>query len=235
MKKFYKSVSIQEIDQGYSICLDGKAIKTQNKNLLFTKKKNLADLIVKEWDSQGEDIKASYMYFTQFLGTAIDYICIQRNIISEKLMNFLNTDLLCFRTTYPADLANRQETLWDPWIKWFDKEAGVELKVTRDLIALEQPGKAIAYVGSVLEKLDDNALTICHFITTLSGSIILGLAFIEGKISPEEVLEIINVEDNYKAEVYNEAHHGRAPHVETKLDLLKAELAASEQYLQATR
>lgn len=52
--------------------------------------------------------------------------------------------------------------------------------------------------------------------TTIAGSIVLGLALAQGDLSPEAVLELIFLEENHKASLYDAEKYGPDPYIDQK-------------------
>ena len=104
MKRFYTLASTQEKNGQYYITLDGKTVKTQSGHDLGTPSKALAEAIMAEWAAQGEEILPDSMPLTQILNTKIDRVSEQRDVMSKTLLNYLDTDLLCYRANEPEEL-----------------------------------------------------------------------------------------------------------------------------------
>lgn len=230
MKRFYKLVTASRSDQGYHVHLDGKPVKTPAGKALFAPTMKLAEAIAAEWRDQEKDINPETMPLTQLLTTALDRKD-EREAITAGVMNYLDTDLLCYRTETPADLAGKQAEMWDPWLSWFEKESGVELETTTSLMALKQPQAAHDCLREQVEVLSDLAFFVMQNVTALSGSVILAFAFIKGALDADAFYEAVMVEDHYKAEIYDESRYGTAPHEEKKRAALRTELEASRLFL----
>ena len=67
MKKFYRMVSTHQDDQGFTVQLDGKTVKTPAQKPLLSVTESLAQQIAKEWQEQGDEIVPDTMPLTQFL------------------------------------------------------------------------------------------------------------------------------------------------------------------------
>jgi chaperone required for assembly of F1-ATPase len=171
------------------------------------------------------------MPLSQILTTKIDRIARERQAIHALLMKYLDTDLLCYRTSQPPEMAQNQKETWDPWLDWFEQEFGLRLLTTEDLRALKQPDAAYQAVETRIKDLDDEQFTILQLVTSSSGSLVLGLAFIAGKATPDDVFEAARVEESFKAELYNEKTHGPDPAEEKKDAAIKADLIAAAKYL----
>ncbi len=231
MKRFYTMASHKKSDGGYVIQLDGKTVKTPLGQDMMSPSKALADGIVAEWAAQEEKVKPDTMPLTQLLTTAIDKIR-DREKITEGCMRYLDTDLVCYWTKEPEDLAKLQKEKWGAWVKWFEGHFEIPLYTTTKIDALTQDEEAHKRVWNYIESLDDYYFTIVHVLTSLSGSLILALAFSEGDITPEELFAASYLEELYRGELYNEALHGAAPQEETERESFKKDAAAALQFLE---
>lgn len=231
MKKFYKVVSKADVPGGFAIHLDGRPVKTPAGNVLLVPFGKLADEIVREWAAQDEHIVPDSMPLTQILTTAQDHVGRERKDMTKRVLAYLNTDLICYRTTHPGALAQLQASCWDPWVDWFKQRYGAALETTTGLTALRQPGKAHEAATEFVENLDDYRFTVVQMVTSLTGSLVLALAFMAGDASPDQLYEAANVEENYKGAVYNESDHGAAPLQEKAQAAMKRDLAAARKFL----
>ena len=230
MKRFYKLVSSKKVSDGYALQLDGKNIKTPLGQVIQAPTQALMDAIVLEWAEQGEKVKPETMPLTQILTTAIDKIR-DREKITESCMRYLDTDLVCYWCKDPEELAKKQKEVWGAWVKWFESHFEVPLYTTKKIEALTQDEEAHKRVWNYIESLDDTYFTIVQIMTSLSGSLILALAFSEGDITPEEIYEASYLEELYRGDIYNEDVHGAAPNEEAERELFKRDAKAALTYL----
>lgn len=230
MKRVYKMASYTKTEDGFVIQLDGKTVKTPLSQPLAAPNKIIADVIVQEWVSQGDNIIPDTMPITQFLTTAIDRTR-DRDAITKTLLKYLDTDLLCYRVKEPVDLAKRQKEVWDRWLTWFDEHFESPLEVTYKIDALTQDPDTHKQIWNYLEALDEYYFTVLQIITSLTGSIVLGLAFLEHEATPEDVFNAAELEEIYHAEIAGEAEHGADPVQERRQKTLKRELDTSKQFL----
>ncbi len=230
MKKFYTLVSTKKTDEGFAIQLDGKSVKTPSGQTLVAPSKPLADAIVQEWAAQDDTIDANSMPLTALLNTAIDRAR-DRETLTKSLLKYLDTDLLCYRVKEPAALAAREKETWDKWLTWFDEHFEVPLDVTFGLDALSQDEEAHDRVWNYLEGLDEYYFAILQVVTSQAGSIVMGLAFVEGEITPDELFDAHWLEEKYYAEIANEAIHGEDPVIAKKQAAMRAEIEAAQRFL----
>lgn len=228
--RFYTMVSSSKTDEGYAIQLDGKTIQTPNKLNLVAPSKALADTIILEWSEQVDTVKPDTMPLTQILTTAIDKIR-DRQAITQSVMRYLDTDLICYWAKEPEEFSKHQKEIWGRWVKWFDEHFEVPLYTTKKIDAIKQDDEAHKRAWNYIEALDDQYFTILHIITSLSGSMILALAFVEGDIEPAELFEASYLEELYKAKHYNEDLHGASPEEEAEREAFKRDAQAAQDYI----
>lgn len=231
MKRFYEHVHTAETPKGWRILLDGKPVLTPNRSSLLAPSEILAEKIVREWDAQKEEINPQTMPLTQILSTKIDRISHERQSMTELLMKYLDTDLLCYRTDHPPELRAQQIESWDPWLLWYEKQFGTPLQSTETLVALKQPQQAHETTRSHIESLDDDLFVILQLVVPLSGSLILGLALINAAATAQQIFDASHIEEHFKAALYNEKKYGQDPLQEQKDQTAKRDLTAAEEYL----
>lgn len=232
MKKFYKLVSTRQDEAGgHVVELDGKPVRTPGGRKLVAPARALADAIALEWSRQGEMIIPDSMPLTQILTTVLDYIPRERAAITDKLLGYLNTDLLCYRAVHPPAMAERQAACWDPWLSWFEKRYNAALLTTTGLNALTQPDELHGRIRREIAAMDDMRFGVLQMVTALAGSLVLALAFNDDEATPDEVFAAANAEEIYKAEIYDEAIHGLAPLQEQKQRAMKRDLEAARIFL----
>lgn len=227
VKRFYKTAAADCVFGVYRIALDGKPVKTPSGVTLTIPNEDLAAEVVREWAGQGEDIVPDSMPLTQILVTAQDRVGRERAAMQAAVLAYIDTDLLCYRTDLPAETARRQAILWDPWLDWFTREYGCSLYVTEKLQALEQSAAAHEVVKKSVAGLDDLRFSVLQLVVSMTGSLVLGLAFVGGVADAGRVLEAAHAEEDYKAEIYNESVHGRAPHQERSRMAARRDLEAA--------
>lgn len=232
MKRFYKLVSTLETPGGFQICLDGRPVKTPLGRGLLCATQALADAVLREWAEQSENVLPDTMPLTQLVSTQIDQVVENRPAMSTAILKYLDTDLLCYRAgEEPEGQAEAQCAAWDPWLDWFAERFGVRLATTDGLAALRQPEAAHEKLESAVKALDDARFTILQLVTPLTGSVILGMAFVEGAVSPDEAFAAARVEERFKAGIYNEALYGPDPAQEKKDKAALRDLRAAAEFL----
>lgn len=231
MKRVHKLASHTKTEDGFVVQLDGKTVKTPLAQPLAAPNRVIADAIVAEWSAQGDEIVPDSMPMMQVLTTAIDGQR-ERAAVTKTLLGYLDTDLLCYRVKEPVELAKRQKEIWDRWLTWFDEHFESPLEVTYGLQALKQDSDTHKQIWNYLEALDEYYFTVLQIVTSLSGSIVLGLAFLEHEATPEDVFNAAELEEIYHAEIAGEEIHGADPVQEKRQRVMKRELASAKTFLE---
>jgi chaperone required for assembly of F1-ATPase len=231
MKRVYKLASYSKTEDGFAIQLDGKTVKTPLAQPLAAPNKAIADAIVQEWSAQEDQIIPDSMPITQMLTTALDRTR-ERDTMTKTLLKYLDTDLLCYRVKEPVDLSKRQKEVWDRWLTWFDEHFESPLEVTFGIDALTQDADTHKQIWNYLEALDEYYFTVLQIVTSLTGSIVLGLAFLEHEATPEDIFNAAELEEIYHSEIANEAVHGADPVQERRQNALKRELATAKRFME---
>ncbi len=232
MKRFYKIVSTAEKDGGWVVELDGKNVRTPGGLSLTAPVEPLAKVIAQEWDAQETDILPDTMPLTQLLVTALDRVEQERAAIQDNVLGYLNTDLLCYRASEPPELVARETAARDPWLQWFTKYFGESLGTTTGLMALTHSERAHNLVAHEVRSLDLWAFNVLQVITAATGSLVLALAFVKGPADESDLLRALYVEEDYKADIYNEEFYGRAPQEEKNIKAVVRDLKAARQFLE---
>lgn len=232
MKRFYKLVSTEKVTDGYHILLDGRPVKTKAKAFLCATNAAIADRLLQEWADQTDDIVPDTMPFTQILNTQIDRVSAERDVMSAAVLKYLDTDLLCYPTDMPQDLAKQQHESWQPFLDGFFKTVfGYELQTTTALAAVKHPAEVHKVVADYVHGLDDARFTILQLVTSISGSLILALAMVRGGASAALLLEACFIEETFKDALYDAEKYGGDPMLEKAKKSAMQDFQAAEDYL----
>lgn len=197
-KRFYKEVFVGEAEDGFSILLDGRPIKTPAKRTLAVPSRAAAELLATEWRNQAEEINPVKMPVTRLVNTALDGIAAELDAVFDDIVKFAGTDLLCYRADNPQSLIDMQATHWDPVIYWAADAFGARFILAEGIIHREQPEAAISAFAGALER-HRSALKLAslHTVTTLTGSALIALAFAEGRLTAEQAWQAAHVDEDW--------------------------------------
>ena len=201
MKRFYKEATAEQDASGWSVLLDGRAIKTPAKKTLSVPSQALAEAVAAEWAVQDEVIDIERMHLTRLVNVALDRVGEQRGGMIDELVKYCETDLLCFLAETPADLRARQTEAWGPVRDWAGQALDIVLmEVPGGILAAPQPPASLEAARTYASGLDDLRLTGVNFGLGLFGSALLSIAVCEGQLSAEQAYEMSILDELYQAE-----------------------------------
>ncbi|QLF70622.1 ATPase [Peteryoungia desertarenae] len=222
-KRFYTSVSVEAVETGYGIHLDGKSVKTPAKNPLSLPSREAADLVAAEWAAQHEVINPASMPVTKLANTAIDAVSKTVDEVAAEILRFAGTDLLCYRADGPQELVARQTARWDPVLAWLATAHGARLILAEGVIHQSQPAEALAAFERALTRhRDPFHLSALHVFTSLTGSAVLALALVEGEIDLDTAWSLAHLDEDWTIE-----HWGSDAEAEARREARYQEFAAA--------
>lgn len=230
MKRFYESVTLVEVEQGFAVTLDGKAVRTPAGNPLRLPNRPLAEAVAEEWRRQEADIDAAAMGLTRLANTAIDLVAMRRdNIIAEAAV-FAGTDLICYRVDGQPALSQRQEECWQPLVEWAAERFGAELAVTTGIAPVEQPPGVLKAISAAIGSYPDFPLTALHAVTAACGSVVIALALAEDRLDADAAWQAAHLDEDFQA-----GRWGDDPEQRERLDAVRRDIADAGLLLQLCR
>ncbi|GAB0117528.1 ATP12 family protein [Acidisoma sp. 7E03] len=232
MKRFWTETGTTRGAEGHVILLDGKPMRLPGGEVLTIAGTALAEAIAAEWRSmpmQAEVVPA-LLPLTQLAATTQFRIPAKRAETEAAIAAYGRSDLLCYRAAEPPDLVQRQQQLWQPWLDWATRRHDALLQVTRGIGFLEQPATSLAALDAAVAALDDAGLATLGVLVPLYGSLVLGLAVIDGALDAAEAYRLSVLDEIFQAERWGEdadAANRRAQKA--------AEAADAARYLALTR
>ncbi|WP_340150271.1 ATP12 family protein [uncultured Sneathiella sp.] len=227
MKRFYKTVTAEEDGGVYSVCLDGRVIKTPAKAHLRLPTRALAEAIAGEWNAQSDKIEPANMPLMQAAATAIDRVTPQREKVIDEIAAYGGSDMVCYRACYPVSLVEKQAAAWDPMLAWIKNRHQVTLHVAEGIMHIQQPGESLAKLRALVSGQQDMTLAPLYNITALCGSLVIALAVLDGRITAEDAFEISEIDETHAMEQW-----GSDAEAVKRRENNKESLAASARFLQ---
>lgn len=228
MKRFYKNVSAKSENNRFIICLDNKPIKTPAGHSMAIRQPKLADAVIQEWDNQQEKIDPKTMPLTQLINVKIDKAqdYAERKELEDALLQYINSDLICYYAEGPDSLVAVQRKHWAPLQQIFEEETGLALKTTEGICYVEQHPELEAVGRQYLENLDAAHFAAFQSIVAPLGSFFIAKAFVDGHITAHEAFDAAQIDELHQMETW-----GADTEVEKKHDALREELSAVEEFL----
>jgi chaperone required for assembly of F1-ATPase len=204
MKRFYKDVSVGPLEDGFSVLLDGRPVRTPGRNMLVLPTQKLADAIAQEWRAQGEEVIATTMPLLRLANTVVDGVAANRAEVIDAILRYGENDLLCYRAHQPCELVSRQREGWDPLLDWVRGRHGAEMRVAEGLTHVDQAPDALLALRQALETQSAFTIGALHVIASITGSVVLALAVADGLISGRDAFALSRIDETHQAETWGE-------------------------------
>ena len=226
MKRFYKEAAAGEAAEGagrFAVLLDGRPVKTPAKRALAVDSRPLAEAIAAEWQAQGEELDPQSMPLMALTCSALDLIPQRREQEIGELAAYGETELLCYRSEKPGELAERQAAAWQPLLDWAERHLDAPLLVVETITHSPQPPQSLAALRRAIEAQGDLELAALSLAVRSSGSLVIGLALSRGALTPEEAFDAAEVDASYQIELWGEDSEAEKRRAGVRRDLEAAE------------
>lgn len=207
LRRFYAAVTVAAGEGGFALLLDGRTMRTPARRALAAPVAALAEALAAEWRAQAEQVDPATMPVTRLANTIIDGVADAPAAVAAEIEKYLGTDLVCYRASTPAGLVARQAAAWDPLVGWARDALGARFVLAEGMTHVAQPAEAIAAARKAIptEMADPGApwrLGALGAITTLTGSALIGLALLHGRISVEEAWAAAHVDEDWNMQTW---------------------------------
>ncbi|MDT9599228.1 ATP12 family chaperone protein [Sphingosinicella rhizophila] len=204
MKRFYKQAEAAPAEDGYRILLDGRPVKTPDRNSLVVPGDALGGAIAEEWNRQGERIDPRTMPFTGLANAAIDRVLPDPAAFASTLARYGESDLLCYRAEGPQALVERQAEAWDGLLDWGRQRFDVDFEIVCGIMHRPQPGRTIEQLGRAVTARDAFRLAGLSPLVTIAGSLLIALALDEGAIGLDAAWAAAALDESWQAETWGQ-------------------------------
>ena len=223
-RRFWTDAAVEAAAGGFAVRLDERPVRTPAKAELIVPSRALADGVAGEWRAQGETVDPWSMPLTRAANAALDRVTPMRAAVADELAGYGESDLLSYRAERPDALIERQSAAWDPMLDWMDDRFGARLATTRGVMPAPQPANAVEALRAHVHAITAWELTALSEFVTLTGSLVLGLAVMEGASAVSDIWDASRIDETWQAEQWGED--------EEEADRIAAKRAA---FLQADR
>ncbi|KAJ7905346.1 hypothetical protein B0H14DRAFT_2659926 [Mycena olivaceomarginata] len=190
MKRFWKNATVGQKDGSYTVLLDNRALKTPSGNTLLVppQKSLVSTLIAAEWENQETFLKHHALPMTALASRAIDAMVDEttRAEVRQALLDYLDTDTICFYQDYPPQLVDLQAQHWDPLLSWARSTFGVELHTSDSLLFNSQPDETKSKMDQILSTFDHWEMAAMERATYTTKSFIIALALVKKHLTVEQ-------------------------------------------------
>lgn len=221
-KRFWKSATAEPCEGGFTVRLDGRPVKTPAKAPLVVPTRALAEAIAAEWNAQDGVVRPETMPCTRTANSAIDKVRVQFADVAGMIAAYGASDLLCYRAEEPDGLVTRQKAGWDPLLDWARDALNAPLTTGIGVIPVPQDPGSLDALARRVQSTTAFELAALHDLVAISGSLVLGLAVIEGRLSAEEAWTLSRIDETWQAELWGEDEEAAESAARKRADLLHA-------------
>jgi chaperone required for assembly of F1-ATPase len=203
-KRFWKTATVKPIEDGFTVLLDSRPVRTPAKAPLIVPTHAMAEAIAAEWDAQNDVLDPMTMPVTRGANAAIDKVRTQRHEVTDLLAEYGDSDLLCYRAAEPEALIQRQAAGWDPILDWAATSLDARLAVGEGVMHVPQSPNTLEKLQTELAMFDDFALAAAHDLISISGSLVLALAVTKGALAAEDAWLLSRIDEHWQIEQWGE-------------------------------
>ena len=204
MKRFWKDVRVTREGDAYGIALDTRPVRTPGRTPLAVPTPALAEAIADEWRAVDTDIDPRAMPLTGLSNAAIDRIAPDPRSFAQGLARYGESDLLCYRAELPEPLVERQRAAWDPLLDWARARYDVHFETVVGVMPTPQPRATLVRLGEAIGARTAFELAALSPIVSVTGSLVLALALLEGAADAETVWTAARIDDDWQVEMWGE-------------------------------
>lgn len=203
-KRFWQDVGVARCADGFEVLLDGRRLRTPIKTALTVPTQALAEAIAQEWAAQEDQIDPLSMPVTRAANATLDKVMPQRAEVAAHLADYGGSDLICYRASHPEGLVAAQAKAWDPLVDWAATRLQAPLQITSGVMPVAQDAAVLHRLADRVGALDPFALTAFSDLVSLSGSLVIGFAAIEGAFPLDQLWEASRIDEAYQIAEWGE-------------------------------
>ncbi|KAI8319637.1 ATP12-domain-containing protein [Martensiomyces pterosporus] len=208
IRRFWRSVGVEERDGKYVVALDKRPIKTPDgKQVQIPKNQHiLAMLVAGEWESQKEFLGSHSLPLTSLVCRSMDGLCDAqvRSGVIDRLLKYFQTDSACLHEDFPHALVELQQKHYQPIVNWASSTYGIDIQVTSNIFTLRQSPEATEKLRGIVAQFSPLKLAAFEKTVMTAKSFLIGLALVEQHLSVEEAALAAQVEANSQTQLWGE-------------------------------
>lgn len=223
-RRFYREARVEPHEGGaFVLTLDGRPARTPGRQTLALPTTALGEAVASEWQAQGDEVDPATMPLTRLANSAIDGVAPNMPGVTDDLVKYGGSDLVCYRAGEPERLAAAQACAWDPILAWAREALGARFVLSEGVTFIGQPEPAIEAIRANLAGVTSPfALAALHVMTTLTGSVLIALAHAAGELSAEEAWATAHVDERFQESVWGEDEEALKRRALRRADFLAA-------------
>ncbi|CAK86133.1 unnamed protein product (macronuclear) [Paramecium tetraurelia] len=181
------------------IKLDGKSIKTQQRNILAVPSPQLAACIAQEFNRQKEFLSFKQMPLMMLARNAIDldYDATNREYTEKTIISHLENDIILHRRNQNSQLLKIQQQQLDPQLRLFNSRFGMDIQANDSIqiASLSQQNKV--KIESLIRGLNNWQLVSLSSKADNLKSCILAIQLSYGLVDLNKALSLYDIENQF--------------------------------------
>lgn len=218
------------LDGGFAVHLDGRPLRLPDGTELRCEGRTLADAVSDEWNRAAGGEKGGLFHLEDVVLTGLAGT-LQRQVeaasLVDRLIGFVDGELLCYRATHPEALAARQAALWQPWLDWLRDSFGIEMLVTSGVMPIRQESQTSQGLRDILTRSSPAMLVALGVLVPALGSLVLGLAVAFRRLDAAEALLVARLDETFQASQW-----GEDPEAAQRAARLRSELGMAMRFME---
>jgi chaperone required for assembly of F1-ATPase len=204
VRRFWKRAEAVATEDGWSVELDGKPLRTPGKLLLVVPAEALSRAIAAEWNDASETVDPRAMAMTGLANAAIERVEPDSAKFAAGLVRYGEADLFCYRAEGPDKFVERQVAAWDPLLAWARRRFDVDFAITHGITHVPQPAGTAQRLGHAVAAMDAFRLAALSPLVTIGGSLVAALAVAEGAVEAEAAWDAVSVDERWQIETWGD-------------------------------
>jgi chaperone required for assembly of F1-ATPase len=143
------------------------------------------------------------MPLTRLANAIVDGVVDAPAAVAAEIEKYLGSDLVVYRAEGPPGLIRRQAQAWDPIVDWARATLGANFVLAQGINFVAQPAEALAAARAAIPH-DPWRLGALNAITTLTGSALIALAVMAGRLTPAEAWAAAHVDEDWNMDFWGQ-------------------------------
>ncbi len=185
----------------YYLLYEKKQFNTSKGNKILIPKIKSQTQFIKKINSEYLKKNSTFMQLLFFSNDIDDK---KKKTMYESILNFIDTDTVCFRDKEKQELLELQKKRWDNYLHFCKKHLYLEFHVNYSIFLKKQKINIRSKIRKILNKMTNYHLTTFYFLVKTTNSIIISLNILFNNIEADLAWKDSNLEYEYNKNVWGE-------------------------------
>ena len=185
----------------YYLLHDEKPFNTSKGNKILIPKIKSQTQFIKKINSEFLKKNSNFIKLLFFSNDIDDN---KKKTIYENILNFIDTDTVCFRDKGKPKLLELQRKRWDHYLYFCNKYFCLDFHINYSIFLTKQKMDIHSKIKKILNKMTNYHLTTFYFLVKTTNSIILSLNILFNDTEADLVWKDSNLEYEYNKSVWGE-------------------------------